>query len=358
MSYWYFLDLYGGRVGIVTESSSTDYFLPEQATAQEVFDFIDSELSAINDDLKDPRTNEYPRADKAAAWMVKAKLYLNAKVYTGTEKYADALPLLTNIINSGYSLHDNYDELFLADNDRNGSQNEFIFSVAFDGLNTKTYGGTTFLVHAPLGGSMVPADYGVNGGWGGVRTTSAFVNKFPAGTADQRSNFYTAGQTLEIADVADFTNGYTISKFKNVDVNGVAGSDAGGDFVDTDFPMFRLADAYLMYAECALRSGGDIGQALTYVNIVRKRAYGGSTAGNVTSISLPYILDERARELYWEGHRRTDLVRFGRFTGGAYVWPWKGNTPNGTPTPGFRNIYPIPASAIAANPLLIQNPGY
>ena len=358
MSYWHFLDFYGGRVGLVTEDSSTDYFLPEQSTPQEIFNFIESELTAIDGELKAPRTNEYPRADKAAAWMVKAKLYMNAKVYIGIDKYADAMPLLTNIINSGYTLHDNYDELFLADNDRNGAQNETIFGVAFDGLNTKTYGGTTFLVHAPIGGTMVPAQYGVNGGWGGVRTTSAFVNKFPAGTADQRSNFHTAGQTLEIADVSDFTNGYAISKFRNVDVNGVAGSDAAGDFVDTDFPMFRLADAYLMYAECALRGAGDMGQALTYVNLVRTRAYGGSTAGNVSSINLQYILDERARELYWEGHRRTDLVRFGKFTGGSYIWPWKGNTANGSPTPGFRNIYPLPSNAIAANPLLIQNPGY
>lgn len=358
MSYWHFLDLYGGRVGLVTEESSTDYFLPEQATAQEIFDFVDSELTAIDSELKAPRTNEYPRADKAAAWMVKAKLYMNAKVYIGTERYTEALPILNNIINSGYTLHNNYDQLFLADNDRNGAQNEVIFAVAFDGLNTKTYGGTTFLVHAPVGGTMVPAEYGINGGWGGVRTTSAFVNKFPAGAGDQRSNFHTNGQTLEIADVSDFTNGYAISKFKNVDVNGNAGSDAAGDFADTDFPMFRLADAYLMYAECALRTGQNTGEALTYVNLVRTRAYGGSTVGNVGTVNIQYILDERARELYWEGHRRSDLIRFGKFTGGSYVWPWKGNTANGSPTPSFRNIFPIPSNAIAANPLLIQNTGY
>lgn len=358
MSYWHFLDLYGGRVGLVTETSSTDYFLPAQSTPQEIFAFVESELTAIDADLKAPRTNEYPRADKAAAWMVKAKLFMNAKVYIGTERYADAAPLLANIINSGFSLHSNYDELFLADNDRNGAQNEFIFSVAFDGLNTKTYGGTTFLVHAPVGGTMVASEFGINGGWGGLRTTSAFVNKFPTTGSDQRANFHSDGQTLEIADVSNFTNGYAIEKFRNVDVNGKAGSDASGDFVDTDFPMFRLADAYLMYAECALRGAGDMSQALAYVNLVRTRAYGGTTSGNVGSIDLQFILDERARELYWEGHRRTDLVRFGKFTGGSYIWPWKGNTPNGSPTPSFRNVFPIPANAIAANPLLQQNTGY
>ena len=188
--------------------------------------------------------------------------------------------------------------------------------------------------------------------------SSAFVNKFTTGTIDQRANFHTDGQSLEITDVGNFTHGYGVKKFKNVDVNGNQGSDAGGDFVDTDFPMFRLADAYLMYAECALRGAGDMGQALNYVNLVRTRAFGGSTSGNVTSIDLQFILDERARELHWEGHRRTDLVRFGKFTGGSYVWPFKGNTPNGSPTPSFRNIFPIPANALSANPTLTQNPGY
>lgn len=357
VAYWHFLDFYGGRVGIVTENDPTTYFLPEQATAQELFDFLDTELNALNSELKAPRTNEYPRVDRAAAWMLHAKLLMNAKVYTGTDRYADALPLLTEVINSGYALHDNYDELFMADNDTNGAQNEFIFSIAFDGIRTKTYGGTTFLVHAPIGGSMNVAEFGVNGGWSGVRTTSAFVNKFPTNTLDDRSNFHTAGQSLVITDISNFNDGYAVKKFKNVTSEGVAGSDAAGDFVDTDFPMFRLADAYLMYAECALRTNSQMANALTYVNLVRTRAFG-NTSGNVTTFNLDFLLDERARELHWEGHRRTDLIRFGKFTGGSYIWPFKGNTPNGSPTPSFRNIFPIPGAALAANPLLTQNPGY
>ena len=357
LSYWHYLDFFGGRVGLVTENDPTTYFLPEQATAQELFDFIDSELTAIDSELKAPRTNEYPRADQGAAWMLRANLYLNAQVYTGTAKYAEAMPLLTNIISSGYTLNTDYDNLFIADNDTNGAQNESIFSIAFDGLRTKTYGGTTFLVHAPVGGTMAIAEFGVNGGWSGVRTTSAFVNKFANSPMDDRSNFHSDGQTLEIEDLSNFSNGYGIKKFKNVTVTGVAGSDATGDFVDTDFPMFRLADAYLMYAECALRTGQDIAGGIGYVNQLRARAYG-NNSGNVGSIDLNFILDERGRELYWEGHRRTDLIRFGKFTGGSYLWAWKGNTPNGSPTPSFRNVFPIPANAIAANPLLTQNPGY
>lgn len=357
VSYWHYLDLFGGRVGLVTENDPTDYFLPEQATAQEVFDFVEKELTEIDGLLKAPRTNAYPRADKAAAWMLKAKLYMNAKVYIGTDKFADAFEPLTNVINAGYSLHTDYDELFMADNNSNGAQNEVIFAVAFDGLKTQTYGGTTFLVHAPIGGSMNPADFGVAGGWGGVRTTSAFVSKFDANTADDRSNFYTNGQSLTITDVGTFTDGYAIAKWKNVTAAGAPGSDGAGTFADTDFPMFRLADAYLMYAECAVRTGQHMTEGLNYVNMVRQRAYG-SAAGSVTSMDLNFLLDERGRELHWEGHRRTDLIRFGKFTGGAYVWQWKGKTLNGSPTPTFRNVFPIPSNAIAANPLLQQNTGY
>lgn len=359
LSYWHFVDLFGS-VGLVTENSSSEYFLPEQATRQELFEYVESELLAIEGSLKEPHTNVYPRADKGAVWMVLAKLYMNANVYIGTDRNADAMTYVNKIVNSNYSLAPAYQNLFLADNDTNGAQNESIFSIAYDGQNTKTYGGTTYLTHAPVGGNMQASNFGINGGWGGIRTTSAFVGKFDMGNSDERQQFYTNGQSLEIANVGDFQQGYAISKFKNVDVNGVAGSDSAGDFVDIDFPMFRLADAYLMYAELYLRgAGGNQSDALNYVNMIRTRAFG-NTSGNISSsqLTLDFILDERARELYWEGHRRTDLIRFGKFTGSSYVWPWKGNVPNGAPTQSFRNLFPIPSPAIAGNPNLTQNPGY
>lgn len=174
------------------------------------------------------------------------------------------------------------------------------------------------------------------------------------------NQLYSSGQTLEISDVGSFTEGYAISKWKNIDVNGNQGSDASGDFVDTDYPIFRLADAYLMYAECFLRgAGGDASTALGLINDLRERAYG-NMSGNITSgkLTLDFILDERARELHWEGHRRTDLIRFGKFTGSSYIWPWKGNVPNGAPTSSYRKLFPIPQDAISVNPKLIQNPGY
>lgn len=360
LSYWHVIDLFGGA-SLETESSPTEFYLPEYATRAQLFAFVEQELTEMEADLKDPNTNEQFRVDKAAAWMLKSKLLMNAQVYVGTDRYADALTSVNKVITeTSYSINPSYRNLFLADNDTNGAQNEFIFAVAFDGLSTQTYGGTTYLTHAPVGGSMNVSEFGINGGWAGLRTTSAFVSKFNGMDNDSRKQFYTDGQSLEIENISSFTEGYAVSKWRNVDVNGVQGSDSSGDFVDIDFPVFRLADAYLMYAECVLRGGGgSTSLAVDYVNDLRERAYG-NTSANITSgnLSLNFILDERARELHWEGHRRTDLIRFGKFTGSSYIWPWKGNVPNGAPTSSHRNIFPIPQDAINVNPKLIQNPGY
>jgi hypothetical protein len=179
------------------------------------------------------------------------------------------------------------------------------------------------------------------------------------GSFDSRALFHSDGQSLEIAKVQDdFTQGFAVKKFKNVTSTGVAGSAT--DFVDTDFPMFRLADVYLMYAEAVVRGGGGtMSKAVELVNALRSRAYGDASA-NISSgdLNLDFILDERARELYWECTRRTDLVRFGKLTGGSYLWPWKGNVKEGTSTDAKYNMFPIPASDIGANPNLKQNPLY
>lgn len=125
--------------------------------------------------------------------------------------------------------------------------------------------------------------------------------------------------------------------------------------------MFRLGDVYLMYAEAVLRegSGGSQAQALAYINMLRERAYG-DAAGNITSgeLTLDFILDERARELKWEAHRRTDLIRFDRFTGDSYTWQWKGGDFEGTSVEAYRTLYPLPVADLTANPKLTQNDGY
>ena len=559
LSYWHALDMFR-NIPFVTEEDPIGAFFPEQTTADRLFAFIEGELKEIETLLAAPGTNEYARADQAAAWMLLAKLYLNAEVYVGEDRNSDCITYTSKVINAGYSLEPSYQQLFLADNDQ---ADGIIFPVAFDGLSTKTWGGMTFVIHAAVGGSMNPADFGIDGGWGGTRTTSALVAKFPStgggsslvepnpgnsgypviyvpggyqgwdpentttvmgspasdnnyegyfwfaeantefkftlgpnwdenfgdngadgrlepngdnikaadpgfykinvnfndstfsmtktswgviGSAtpngwdsdqdmtydpaenawtitldliageikfrandgwdlnygddggnailglgagnipipadgnyliklyldnpdytysielpsfDSRAMFFTDGQSLEITDISQFTEGYAITKFKNLNSAGAVGSDL--TFPDTDYPIFRLADAYLMYAEAVLRggSGGDISTAVSYVNRVLERAYG-DTSGNISEadLTLDFILDERARELYWEGHRRTDLIRFDKFSASDYVWPWKGGVPEGASTLEKYNIFPIPSSDMGANPNLTQNPGY
>ena len=358
LSYYHALDFYR-NVPFTTEADPIGAFLPAQTNAQDLFTYIESELIAIDSELVPAGLNEYGRADQAAGWMLLSNLYLNAEVYLGTGRYADARIQAEKVINSSiYSLEPNYEYLFLADNHLS---NEIIFPIEFDGLHTQAYGMMTTVIHASIGGSMSPADFGVNGGWAGIRTTSAFVEKFPGmeNSADGRELFYTAGQSLEIANISKFTDGYAIAKYKNLDRSGNPGSDSAGEFPDTDFPLFRLADAYLIYAEANLRGGGgDPGTARGLINELRERAYG-DTSGNIlaSDLTLDFILDERARELYWECHRRTDLIRFGKFTTNS-IWPWKGNVPGGTTTEAYRDLFPIPNTDLSANPNLKQNPGY
>jgi starch-binding outer membrane protein, SusD/RagB family len=357
LSYYHALDLYG-NIPFVTEEDEVGAFFPPQKDRAFVFNYIESELKAIEGDMLAPRA-VFGRADKAAAWALLAKLYLNAKVYIGTDKNTEAITYAKNVINAGYELDAQYGWLFMADNNLS---KEIIFSIQSDGLNTRTWGATTFLVNAPVGGTMKPSEFGIKGGWSGLRTTKAFVNKFSQndidGKGDVRAAFHTDGQLLEIDDMFSFKNGYGVKKFKNLTRDGKAGSDPGGNHPDTDFPMFRLGDIYLTYAEAVLRGGqgGDKALALKYVNDLRKRA--NATEINDAALNLDFILDERSRELYWEGHRRTDLIRYNRFTTSEYTWPWKGNVKDGTSVGEHLNLYPIPADDIIANPNLKQNPKY
>lgn len=362
LTYWHALDLYG-NVPFITESDPIGAFLPQQIERADLFEYIESELLAIENDIVGARQNQYGRADRGAVWMLLAKLYLNAEVYTGTPRYNEVITYTNNIIGAGYSIPNiPYFHSFLADNDSNGAQNEVIFTIPFDGLNTQGFGGMTFMVHAPVGGNMNPADFGINGGWFGVRTTPTFVEQFPdeENSADGRALFHTPGQNKDIEQVGPFNQGYAVTKYRNVDVNGVAGSDPTGDFPDIDFPMFRLADAYLMYAEATVRgaSGGNVSTAVGYINELRERAYGDASGNiNAGALTLDFIIDERSRELYWECHRRTDLIRFGQFSDQG-VWQWKGNVQQGTTTEAFRDLMPIPATDLGININLTQNPGY
>lgn len=353
LSYWHGIDLFG-NIPLVTEADPVGAAPPAQATRQQIYDFLVSELTAIQAELPPAAgAGTYGRATREAAAMLLAHVYLNAEVYTGSAQYAQALAAAQTVIAGPFTLDDQYQHIFLADNN---TSPEIIFPVIQDGLRTQTWGGVTFLVHASCGGAMDPNALGVDGCWWGLRLKPEAYNR---SAGDPRGAFfYTDGQTIPVGSISNFTDGVAAPKYRNLTSTGAVGSNA--THVDTDFPMFRLADAYLIYAEAVLRGGGgSVDQALAYVNALRQRAYGGPT-GNITAdqLTLDFILDERGRELLWEAHRRTDLVRFGRFTGGSYVWAWKGGAAGGTATEPFRDLYPLPASELTANPNLTQNPGY
>jgi hypothetical protein len=365
LSYWHGLDLFR-NIPLVDETVTRGGEPPAQATPEEVFTFIESELLDIVDDeteetLPDARQAEYGRADKAAAWMILAKLYLNADVYldgnAGSVVNGDPATLAAEysarVIDAGYELEPDYQHLFLADNH---TADGIIFAIPHDGLNTQHFGGTQFLTHAAVGGSMNTADYGIDFGYQGLRTTARGFELF--GPGDDRAIFYTDGQSLDIDTLTVFTDGYAVPKFQNVTSNGVAGSNL--TFPDTDYPMFRVADAYLMYAEAVALRGGNSSayDPATLVNALRDRA-GIST--NITSgdLTADFLLAERGRELFWEATRRSDLIRFGKFGGQTdYTWPYKGDDVDGGSLEAYRNLYPLPANELSANPNLVQNQGY
>ena len=359
-SYYNLMDLFG-NVPITTENDPVGFFYPVQKSRAEVFAYVESELKDLDNSLAASKTNEYGRVDKTAAKFLLAQIYLNSKAYTGVERNNEVATLCNEIITgSGYTFAEvPYSYLFSADNDRNGAQTEVIFPIIGDGNAIRAIGGgMSFIMHASIGGSMDAASRGMDGGWQGIRTRREFVNLFPDenAIADKRGTFYTNGQSKDIKNVGTFTDGYAVTKYINKNSDGSAAQR--NDIPDIDFPMFRLTDVYLMYAEATLRGAttGNIGTALGYVNKIRTRA-NAATIGTA-QLTLDFILDERGRELFWECHRRTDLIRFGKFTGGSKIWQWKGGSINGSATDSYRDLMPIPARNIQANPTLKQNTGY
>jgi hypothetical protein len=358
LSYWHGLDLFGD-IPLLTENDPLGT-VPKQSTRSDVYSYVVGELTAIRDSLPAPGASSYGRATGPAVDMLLAELYLNAGVYTGTANYAGALNKASAVIGFGtYTLAPSYFLNFEADNN---TSPEMIFAIPEDGVRTQTYGSTNFIIHASCGNAMSNGTYGVDGCWWGLRLKPSAHDLYAAGDG-RASHFFTTSQTVAVASISNFANGIPNPKFTNKTSSGATGSNTS--FVDTDFPMFRLSEAYLIYAEASLRGGGGTrAQALAYVNALRARAFGDTAHGIPDSaFTLQSILDERGRELIWEAHRRTDLVRYGLFTGPGYIWAWKGANAYGTDSTGVAtdshlNLYPIPANELIANPNLKQNPGY
>lgn len=355
--YWVLMDLFANPP-FVTEANGIGGGLPKQIKRADLFTYIESELKAIDGSLVHARQNEYGRADQAAAWALLSRIYLNAQVYTGTQRYTDAITYSKKIIDAGYSLHPNYKELMLADNNLN--TDEFIFTINYDGTYTQNWGGTTTLVHGPAGVSGDSS--GTSGNWGCIRMTQQFVSLF--NDKDIRGQFWTSGQNRNMNQLLDAsTDGYSSTKFRNKTRTGGKGLhlDPAGNWVDVDFPVFRLGEIYLNYAEAVAKGGqgGDATTAITYLRKLSERAHpGDANADTYPDLSDDYIISERGRELFWECIRRTDLIRFNRFTTSAYLWAWKGGVQNGTAVDDKYKIFPIPSTDLSSNPTLVQNPGY
>jgi hypothetical protein len=357
--YWVLMDVFGNP-GFATEANTIGAAPPAQIRRDSLFNWLERELKAIEPELADPRTNQYGRADKGAAWALLSRMYLNSQVYTGVARYSQCIEYSKKVIDAGYTLEADYRHLFLADNHL--SRGEIIFPIVYDGRKVQTFGGTTFLVHAGIVPGMNAAELGVSGsGWSGIRAKKSLPDLFPdpSGSTDKRAMFYRTNP-IDIAQPSNASEGWPVMKYKNLTRSGQTGNDRPAlQFVDSDVPLFRLAEMYLNYAEAVVRggTGGTTSQALTYINQLRARAFGNSD-NNFTSLTLQNLLAERGREMYWEGLRRVDLVRYNLFTTGDYLWPWKGGSVNGTSVPNFRNIYPLPTLEVNGNPNLIQNPNY
>lgn len=363
LNYWYLLDLYR-NVPLVTEESPVgEKVLPKQVTPQELFTFIETELTACVADMPDPVvgfSEQYGHANKAAAWGLLSRLYLNAKVYIGQEKYAECIDVCKKIIASGYTLEPTYKGMFCADNDHS---NEMIFAIRYEGDQTMTWGGMTALICWGAADSKEE----VNGkdAWQGVRAKSSLLTLFTKENASDKDTRKTMLRTdlttnIEIVDQSMFkNNGIPVAKYYNKYKDGTLPPSKEAY---TDFPLLRLAEIYLNYAEATLRggAGGDRATALGYVNAIRQRAYDQDVASILkdSDLNLDVLLDERGREFFFEAQRRTDLIRFDKFVGDSYLWPWKGGVATGAAVGDYLKIYPLPSDEIGSNTNLNQNPGY
>lgn len=402
LAYYLLMDLYGNPPFALEENVGGA--LPEQIGRKALFDWIESELKSImgkdgvieGEVLADKGSVEYSRADKGAAGAVLARMYLNAEVYTGTARWEAARDAAEEVIGMGYGLCTNYDELFMQDNTENAdARKEFIFAISYDRDRAQSWGGTTHLISASLDdvaseiiakslgypiGSMITRER-----WNGYHVPSEYVKNFELSNvkwgltvkdkkpenwtpeiglgydrenSDRRAFLYNIGGS-EAYDKSDVNSGWRCWKFTSRDSKGnLYSTDDFTKLSSTDFPMFRLAEMYLIYAEAVARLNGGITtdtKAMGYIKALRDRA-GLSTP---SSADLDFILKERACEFMWEGHRRTDLIRYGYFTSSQFSWPYKGGVPDGkVALRSYRTVYPILQSDLSENPNLVQNEGY
>ncbi len=407
LHYWYMLDLFGKSPFKTEFDIST---LPVEYSGPELYEWLDNELTEIEGIMSDNgvgvgaynNDENFGRADLGAVYMLHARLALNSEVYTNgaVKDYDKAINYCNQLIGSSYDLSRNakngysgYQQLFMADNDVNTeARQEIILPIRQDGLRTRQYGGSLMLIAGTRIGGM--PNYGMTASWSCLFARASMTQKFfsdlsqvplvtdeipekattdqldaldlaAGATTDQlialanddRAILYSGCRggvrSVQTDEISGFTNGLSIVKWTNIKSDGTAGSDVS--WPDTDIPLFRLAEAYLTRAEAKWRQSGNLNDALADINVLRDRAH--APRLNIISDKMQ-ICDEWCREFYMEGRRRSDLVRFGYFTGSEYLWDWKGGMANGTSVDSHFNVYSIPADDIRNNGNLTQNDGY
>lgn len=385
MQYYLLMDAYG-NVGF-----STTLEKPHRMERAELYKWLVEELNAIEPDLAEPRVKtgsdaDYGRVDKAACWLLLSRLYLNAEVYTGNAEWQKAKDYAKKVMESPYDINTTsagrwsaYQLVFMADNDRTAASKEILFPIVNISGKTRSYGNSLFLIAACFDPAMHanPDDAtGSNGlvgqQWIGLHPRTALLKKFfPSSVApevpsyemtaqagDDRATFWGEGRTYEIENITKSAEGYGVCKFLNYNSDNSTNTDPA--FADMDWPFMRAAEAYLNYAEADARlNGGKTSQEGTRIlNKLRERA-NASTRAESSNYSLNEICDEWAREFYFEGMRRTTLIRFGLFGGNTgYNWDWKGGEQAGKDFEAYKNLYPIPLTQLQSNSNLKQNPGY
>lgn len=409
LHYYYFLDLFH-KAPFKTVFSIGVY--PEEKGGKDLYDWIDQELTEVEPLMAEVgaynNTSDYGRADRGAAYMLHARLALNSQVYTDGQvndlqkaiDYCDAITEsgaydLSRQEKNGFS---GYAQLFMGDNDQNAqAMKETIFPIRCDGLRTQSYSNSTYIIASMFTDGM-PYLNG-NAKWQCMFSRSSLVGKFfdnpesqvpmateddvnmlpdgatetdiraldeqlgistkdmTAAAGDDRALFY-AGvgggvRELSVSRITAFLNGLSIVKWTNYRTDGAAGNNE--NYYDTDIPLFRYAEVLLTRAEANFRLGHPE-LAVPDINELRGRAHASTVS--TEDITEDFLIDEWAREFFVEGRRRSDLVRFGRFSGSSYIWPFKGGVPTGTGVQSFYDIYPIPSDELASNKNMSQNPDY
>ncbi len=375
--YWMAIDCFGSVPFTTEKSPFGGAYFPQQASRADIFDFCVNELTYLMSDESDmplPRSN-YPRADKGSAAGLLARMYLNSEVYTGVERWAEAKAVCEGIFGMGYTLCPDYAALFRGDNGENlQARGEMLWTVDYNAEKTQSYGGSSYILSATLASTDITDESRPNGqrnGWAGLRVPYEFVSRYfdvsgqdyltgAYDVADKRGEvFYIKGRQESMEDALySFMNGWSCLKFNNIPFGQTNESylpqSALKSFADVDFPMIRLGEIYLIYAEACMHLGEE-GMALPKLRELSSRA----GVEPPQQISQEFLVAERARELMWEAHRRTDLIRYGLFHTDAYRWPYKGgDSYAGQSFPEYKCIFPIPPTELATNDKLVQNPGY